>query len=143
MEMATSETAKGDGDTSLFLDIPLRAAIQDVAYEAINMQAIIAYQKASWRSSTYQHALGCIVDKCSLDLSKSIYANTNQSGSSANLSDRSYLGMFAIFVGAAALATFVLVRQRKRAGIKEELLTKEGRLLRSTAPMRSANKPRI
>jgi hypothetical protein len=91
MEMATSETAKGDGGTSLFLDILLRAAIQDVVYEAINMQAIIAYQRASWRSSAYQHALGCIADKCSLDLSKSMYANTNQSASSASEPFKSFI----------------------------------------------------
>jgi uncharacterized protein (DUF2237 family) len=96
--------------------------IQDVVCEAINMQSIIAYQKVAWRSSAYQDALDCIVDKCSLDLSKSMYATTNQSGS---LSNRSYLGMFAIFVGAAALAALALSRHRKSAGNKEQLLTKE------------------
>jgi uncharacterized protein (DUF2237 family) len=55
--------------------------IQDVVCEAINMESIIAYQKVAWRSSAYQDALDCIVDKCSLDLSKSMYANTYQSDS--------------------------------------------------------------
>jgi uncharacterized protein (DUF2237 family) len=99
--------------------------IQDVVCEAINMQAISAYQKASSKSSAYQDALDCIVDKCSLDLSESMYANTYESSSSANLSNLSYLDMSAIFVGAAALAAFAFMHHKKSSGNKEELLTKE------------------
>jgi uncharacterized protein (DUF2237 family) len=48
--------------------------IQNIVCEAINMQTIIAYQKAS-RSGTSssaatKDALDCIVDKCSLDIEK-------------------------------------------------------------------------
>jgi uncharacterized protein (DUF2237 family) len=96
--------------------------IQDVVCEAINMESIIAYQKVAWRSSAYQDALDCIVDKCSLDLSKSMYATASQSG----LSNRLYVGMSLILVGAAALAVLLLVRHRKGVGNKAQLLTKEG-----------------
>jgi uncharacterized protein (DUF2237 family) len=44
--------------------------IQDIVCEAINMQTIRAYQKASFSSSATQDALDCIVDRCQLDLSK-------------------------------------------------------------------------
>jgi hypothetical protein len=86
------------------------------------MESIIAYQKVAWRSSAYQDALDCIVDKCSLDLSKSMYATASRSG----LSNRSYVGMSLILVGAAALAVLLLVRHRKGVGNKAQLLTKEG-----------------
>ena len=95
--------------------------IQDVVCEAINMEAIIAYQKVAWRSSAYQDALDCIVDKCSLDLSKSMYATASQSG----LSKRLYFGISLLLVGAAALAV-LLLRHRKGGGNKAQLLTKEG-----------------
>jgi uncharacterized protein (DUF2237 family) len=45
--------------------------IQDIVCEAINMQTIRAYQKASKSSSAHQNALDCIVERCSLDLSVS------------------------------------------------------------------------
>jgi uncharacterized protein (DUF2237 family) len=102
--------------------------IQDVVCEAINMESIIAYQKVAWRSSAYQDALDCIVDKCSLDLSKSMYASsTYQSGSFfSNLSSRSYVGMSLLLVGTVALAVLAFVRRRKGVGNKAQLLTKEG-----------------
>jgi uncharacterized protein (DUF2237 family) len=42
--------------------------IQNIVCDAINMQTIIAYQKAASSSSATQAALDCIVEKCSLDL---------------------------------------------------------------------------
>jgi uncharacterized protein (DUF2237 family) len=93
--------------------------IQDVVCEAINMESIIAYQKVAYRSSAYQNALDCIVDKCSLDLSKSMYAKA-KSGSS-----RSYVGMSLFFVVAVAFAVLAFVRRRNSVGNKAQLLTKE------------------
>jgi uncharacterized protein (DUF2237 family) len=46
--------------------------IQNIVCDAINMQTIIAYQRASSTSSATKDALDCIVDKCSLDLSMSV-----------------------------------------------------------------------
>jgi len=49
--------------------------------EAINLQAVLAYQSQS-STSKYQNALDCLVDRCGLDLSNSKISSSSSSSSS-------------------------------------------------------------
>jgi len=47
--------------------------IQKIVCEAINMEALLAYEQQAGSSSKYQDALDCLVERCQLDLRRKVY----------------------------------------------------------------------
>ena len=52
--------------------------IQTVVCDSINLEAVLAYKK---QTSGYQDALDCLVERCGLDLSDSVYSMAENAGS--------------------------------------------------------------
>jgi uncharacterized protein (DUF2237 family) len=100
--------------------------IQTIVCEAINMEAVLAYQKQS-SNSKYQEALDCLVDRCGLDLSSSMYLH----GSSGAVSS-SWLRWGLVAGAVFALAGAILYLRRRRYTD----IDKEARLVdQSSAPI--------
>ena len=49
-------------------------AIQDIVCDAINVQAVLAYQKHG-NNQKYQNALDCLVERCGIEISSSYIQN--------------------------------------------------------------------
>jgi pyocin large subunit-like protein len=84
--------------------------IQDVICESINMQAVLAYQ-ANFRTSTYQAALQCLVDRCGLDASVMLATSSYKQISAGSA--------LVWITGAAALLVGVAYAVRRRKGNSE------------------------
>jgi hypothetical protein len=84
--------------------------IQDVICESINMQAVIAYQ-ANSRTSKYQTALECLVDRCGLDASVMLAASSYKQTAAGSA--------LVWIIGAAAFLVGVAYTVRRRKGNSE------------------------
>jgi len=83
--------------------------IQTVACESINIEAVFAYQQKQNVASKYKNALECLVERCGLDTSSSIYKTGGTNGMTLP-----WLGWGLVLIAAATLTWyFVSNRQQK------------------------------
>ena len=96
--------------------------IQDIICEAINEQALLAYQKAQAGSTRYRDALECVVNRCGLEKS-TLWSLSTSSGRVSTLS----AWQFFFVLGAVLLAILgVMVLPRRQVSLsKQSLLNKE------------------
>lgn len=96
-------------------------AIQDVVCEAINVQAIVAYQQQT-SSQKYQDALTCLVQRCGISQKSSMGVAKDYLQSKDILTDW-FIGALLAIAAFGGVAWCIFCRRRQMNGAKEGLLS--------------------
>mmetsp|Transcript_38100 Transcript_38100/g.92209 ORF Transcript_38100/g.92209 Transcript_38100/m.92209 type:complete len:234 (+) Transcript_38100:74-775(+) len=90
-------------------------AIQDVVCDAINIQALIAYEQQAGGSQKYQNALNCVMQKCGIQQDSSSYFNSLSMASNGNKMQVVARSMeFLVVAAVLAIVVSAFMVQRRR-----------------------------
>ncbi|CAJ1959726.1 unnamed protein product [Cylindrotheca closterium] len=107
-------------------------SIQDVVCDAINIQALIAYQQQAGGSEKYQNALNCVLQKCGIEQDDSSYFSglsmANRNGNKLQVTGRPMNFLVVAFALAVlgVVGAFVVHQRRSSRHVdsnKEGLIT--------------------
>lgn len=89
--------------------------IQDVVCDAINIQALIAYEKqAGGGSQKYQNALNCVMQKCGIEQGSSYFSSLSMANNGIMQREAASLVYFILVAAVLAIGVGAFVAQQRR-----------------------------